>query len=114
MRVPVVSALSGGNCGVGLGEESLERSSMGAGGSRGALREVGRGEDGNKQGTPGPVLMHMHGTLSGKRVITYACARPQVEWGRNQGTSALVLKDSTWYGEPVLKGSTCEVPWSAL
>jgi hypothetical protein len=27
-----------------------------------------------------------------------------------QGTSGLVLKDSTWYGKSLLKHSTCEVP----
>jgi hypothetical protein len=28
-----------------------------------------------------------------------------------QGSSGLLLKDSTLYGKPVLKHSTCEVPW---
>jgi hypothetical protein len=34
--------------------------------------------------------------------------------GMHQGSSGLVLKDSTLEGNPVLECNTCEVPWCAL
>jgi hypothetical protein len=37
----------------------------------------------------------------------------QILEGAQQGTSGLVLKDSTLRGKPVLKRSTCEVSWSS-
>jgi hypothetical protein len=56
--------------------------------------------------------------LDARRKVKLSCQAgstfPLLLASLQQCSSALVLKDSALYGQPVLKRSTWEVPWSAV